>query len=95
MWNMWNIILKAEHLCFIWKLKLRNTLSKFYNKIQQFCYIWIANSMDHVTCLHFAWPLEYQGDFLSGKNVCICMQSLYILYNKICDTMLLKINQIN
>ena len=36
--------------------------------------------MDHVTCLHFAWPLEYQGDFPPGKSVCICMQSLYILY---------------
>ena len=24
--------------------------------------------------------LEYQGDFPPGKSVCICMQSLYILY---------------
>ena len=27
------------------------------------------------TCLHFAWPLEYQGDFPPGKSVCISMQS--------------------
>ena len=35
-------------------------------------------SIDHVTCLHFVWPLEYQGDFPPGKSVCVCIQSLYL-----------------
>ena len=39
-------------------------------------------NIDHMTCLHFAWPLEYHGDFPLGKSVCICMQSLYILYKE-------------
>ena len=35
----------------------------------------LYSSTDHdVTWLHFAWPLEYQGDFQPGKSVCICIQ---------------------
>ena len=40
----------------------------------------LLNSIAHVTCSCFARPLKYLGDFLPGKGVCICMQSLYIWY---------------
>ena len=33
-----------------------------------------------MTCLHFPYPLEHQGDFPPGKIVCICRHSLYNLY---------------
>ena len=36
----------------------------------QIFYEFASKCIDHVTCLHFAWPLEYQGDFPSGKSVC-------------------------
>ena len=67
-------------------------------------------SIDHVTCLHFAWPFRVPGWFPAGEKW-ICTQSLCILYfsritsrilfnfqmNKIGDVMLVpypKITQI-
>ena len=42
--------------------------------------IWTSLLFFELPILHFAWLLEYQGNFPQGKSVCICMHSLYILY---------------